>query len=127
MERTMLRARTFFVLLLTCCTLLPVPALPHHSFAIYDFKTLIPFDGVVTTLNFRNPHIEMTLKTLDENGRELIIDFVEGPPASMFTRKGLTPQQIAPGTRVTAIGSPDTRGGGKYYLRMIRMQDGSEY
>ena len=123
----MTRTRTILVLLLSCCALLPVPALPHHSFAIYDFRTLIPFDGVVVTLNFRNPHIQMTLRTVDTNGREQLIDFVEGPPASMYTRNGLKPEQIAPGTRITAVGSPQTQDPGKFYLRTIRLQDGSEY
>lgn len=115
------------LVLLCCCALLAAPVRAHHSFAIYDFRTMIPFDGVVVTLNFRNPHIEMTLRTVDANGREQIIDFVEGPPASMYTRSGLQPQQIAPGTRITAIGSPQTQDPGKFYLRMIRLQDGSEY
>src|SRR5262245_38393894 len=33
------------------------PALGHHSFAVYDFTQQIPFQGVVATLSFRNPHI----------------------------------------------------------------------
>jgi peptide/nickel transport system permease protein len=32
----------------------PVSSPAHHSFAVYDFETEIPFEGVVETLTFRN-------------------------------------------------------------------------
>lgn len=104
-----------------------LPVLGHHSFAIFDFQTQIPFEGTVETLNFRNPHIEMTLKTVDENGQEKIIDFVEGAPANMLVRSGLRPEWIAPGTHIIATGSPLIEDNSKYFLRLIRLDNGEEY
>ena len=99
----------------------------HHSFAVFDFQTQIPFEGTVETLKFRNPHIEMTLKTTDANGKEEIINFIEGAPANMLVRSGLKPDMIAPGTRITAVGSPLIEDHSKYFLRVIKLADGSEF
>jgi hypothetical protein len=104
-----------------------IAALAHHSFAIFDFQTQIPFDGTVETLKFRNPHISMTLKTVDENGKETIIEFVEGAPANMLVRSGLRPEMIKPGTHVIATGSPRLDDNSKFFLRLIHLDDGKEF
>jgi hypothetical protein len=102
-------------------------ALAHHSFAIFDFQTQIPFDGIVETIKFRNPHIAMTLKTVDADGKELIVDFIEGAPANMLVRSGLRPEMIKPGTHIIATGSPLVDDNSKYFLRLIRLDDGKEF
>ena len=111
----------FSIVLMSCA------ALAHHSFAVYDFQTQIPFDGVVASLKFRNPHIEMTLKTLDPKGKEQIIEFVEGAPANMLVRSGLKPDMIKPGTHIIATGSPRLDDNTKFFLRKIRLDDGQEF
>ncbi len=103
------------------------PVLGHHSFAIYDFSQEIPFEGVVETLNFKNPHIAMTLTRTLEGGAEETITFIEGAPANMLVRRGLRPAMIEPGTRITAIGSPLREDPGVYFLRRIRLEDGREF
>src|SRR5690606_11116165 len=94
------------ILLALVCAAAPASLLAHHSFAIFDFQTQIAFEGTVETLKFRNPHVAMTLKTLDADGNEKIIHFVEGAPANMLARPGLTTDQLKKGTRITGIGSP---------------------
>jgi hypothetical protein len=111
--------------LLTC--VLSMSALAHHSFAIFDFQTQIPFDGIVETIKFRNPHIAMTLKTVDADGKETIVDFIEGAPANMLVRSGLRPEMIKPGTHIIATGSPLVDDNSKYFLRLIRLDDGKEF
>ena len=96
----------------------------HHSFAIYDFATRVPFDGVVDTIKFRNPHIEMTLKIINTEGQEEII---HGAPANMMVRSGVRPAMMSPGTKLHAIGSPLIEDPTKYFLRSIRTEDGKEY
>jgi hypothetical protein len=107
--------------------LLAIPALAHHSFAIYDFNTMIPYEGVVEELDFRNPHIAMKLRTTDENGNEIVINFVEGPPANMLARQGLKPDMVKVGTRITAVASPLHDDKTKFFLRIIRLENGNEY
>jgi hypothetical protein len=99
----------------------------HHSFAIYDFETQIPFDGVVESVKFRNPHIALTLKIVDETGAEKIIEFVEGAPANMLVRSGLKPDMVKVGTHIVATGSPLIADKSKYFLRTIRLDNGEEF
>jgi hypothetical protein len=113
--------------LLSLVLLLAVPALAHHSFAVYDFDTQITFEGTVEKLQFRNPHIALTLKTTDANGNEQIVNFIEGAPANMLARAGLKPDMIKKGTRITAIGSPLHDDKTKFFLREIRLQDGQAF
>ena len=102
-------------------------AIAHHSFAVYDFTTQIEFVGEVETLNFKNPHISMTLTVVQENGESTVINFVEGAPANMLARKGLRPDMIAVGTTITAVGSPLISDPTKYFLRRVRLSDGREF
>lgn len=99
----------------------------HHSFAVYDFDQQIPFEGVVDTINFKNPHISMTLKHTREDGTVETIHFVEGAPANMLIRKGLRPNMIAPGTTITAIGSPRYDDPTQFFLRRVVLEDGREF
>jgi hypothetical protein len=99
----------------------------HHSFAVYDFSQQIEFVGTVEDLNFRNPHIAMTLTVVNEDDERETIEFIEGAPANMLARKGLRPDMIAKGTKITAFGSPLIEDPSKFFLRRVRLADGSEY
>jgi hypothetical protein len=111
----------------TAVAVLGTPAFAHHSFAVYDFAQQIPFEGVVETLNFKNPHIAMTLTHTDENGATRTIEFIEGAPANMLVRNGLRPEMIKPGTKVTAFGSPLREDPTKFFLRKVVLEDGREF
>jgi hypothetical protein len=102
-------------------------ATAHHSFAVFDFSQQIPFEGVVDTLNFKNPHIAMTLSHTLENGEVETINFIEGAPANMLVRNGLRPDMIKPGTKVIAFGSPLKEDPSQYFLRRIQLEDGREF
>ena len=121
----MAEARSGIVVLLLGC--LAVPAAAHHSFAVYDFSQQIPFEGVVETLNFKNPHIAMTLAHTDEKGETRTINFIEGAPANMLARNGLRPDMIKPGTKITAVGSPLKKDPTQYFLRKVILEDGREF
>jgi len=99
----------------------------HHSFAVYDFETEIAFEGVVETLNFKNPHIAMTLSWVDEDGATQVANFIEGAPANMMIRNGFNPAWIAPGSRITAIGSPRHDNADELFLKSVILEDGTEY
>lgn len=103
------------------------PVAAHHSFAVFDFSQQIPFEGVVETLNFKNPHIAMTLRHTKEDGTIEIVNFIEGAPANMLVRNGLRPELIQPGTKVTAYGSPLREDPSQYFLRNVRLEDGREF
>ena len=99
----------------------------HHSFAIYDMQTEQEFVGVVDTLKFRNPHMSMTLRE-EKDGAERIVNFVEGAPANMLVRmEGFDPDFIAPGQRITAIGSPRRDNPEAFFLKAIILEDGTRF
>ena len=106
---------------------LSIQAAAHHSFAIYDFDTKVPFDGIVESVKFRNPHIEMELKIINENGEEEIIHFIEGAPANMMVRSGIRPNMMKPGAKLHTVGSPLIEDPSKYFLRTVVTEDGAEY
>jgi hypothetical protein len=116
--------RTVFAL---ACAVLPAGVLAHHSLAIYDLQTQIPFEGTVEVVRFRNPHIEMKIKSADPQGNERIIHFIEGPPANPLARQGLTPAQLKKGTKIIGIGSPLIGDNTKFFLRSIILEDGREF
>jgi hypothetical protein len=103
------------------------PSLGHHSFAVYDFTQQVPFEGVVATLDFRNPHIAMTLSRTLADGTTETIAFIEGAPANMFARKGLLPDMIKPGTKIKTIGSPRKDDPHSFFLRRVMLEDGREF
>lgn len=123
----MLNTKSLLVVLFFFTTTFSFGVLAHHSFAVFDFKTQIPFEGTVVSVKFRNPHIAMTFKTVDDAGKEQTIDFIEGAPANMLVRSGLRPEMITPGSRITAVGSPLISDNSKYFLRIIRLADGKEF
>ncbi len=115
------------LILLLSAVILAGQPMAHHSFAIYDFETKVPFDGVVESVKFRNPHIELTLKVMNTEGEEEIIHFIEGAPANMMVRGGIKPDMLKPGSRLHTEGSPLIEDPTKFFLRSVRTEDGTEY
>lgn len=102
-------------------------AAAHHSFAIYDMDREVEFKGVVATVKFRNPHMAMTLTVPGESGAAQTINFVEGAPANMLARLGLTPDLIEPGTAITAIGSPRRDDPNAWFLKAVILPNGQRF
>lgn len=102
-------------------------AAAHHSFAIYDMDHEVEFKGVVDNLKFRNPHMAMTLIVAEQPGKAQTINFVEGAPANMLARLGLTPGLIEPGTEITAIGVPRRDDPNVWFLKAIILRDGTRF
>jgi hypothetical protein len=104
-----------------------LPALAHHSFAIYDMEQNIEFEGVVETLKMRNPHIAMTLTVTNADGTTKTINFVEGAPANMIVRQGLNPADIAVGKPIRAVGAPLRDDPNSYFLKAVILPDGRRF
>ena len=122
-----MRLTTSACLSLIAAALVALPVGAHHSFAVYDFTQQIEFEGTVETLNFKNPHIAMTLAHKTADGKTEIIDFIEGAPANMLVRNGLRPEMTSPGTKITAVGSPLREDPTKFFLRRVILADGREF
>jgi len=113
--------------LLAASAAIALSATAHHSFAIYDMDQNIHFDGVVETLQMRNPHMALTLTVTKDDGTQGTINFVEGAPANMLVRMGLNPSDIAIGKPIKAIGAPLRGDPNAYFLKAIILPDGRRF
>ena len=113
--------------LLAAFAAMALPAVAHHSFAIYDMSQNIEFDGVVETLKMRNPHMALSLTVTKPDGTKETINFVEGAPANMIVRMGLDPADVAVGKPIKAIGAPRRDDPNAYFLKAIILPDGRRF
>ena len=103
----------------------PVPALAHHSFAVFfnSDQDVVSVKGTVQTYRFTNPHgvIDMVV-TPAAGGQELWR--VETNSPSVLMRRGWTKESIMPGEVITVQGWM-ARDGSKYMrLRAAFHADG---
>src|SRR3984885_474193 len=76
-----------------------VPALAHHSFgAEYDDTKPVTVTGVVTKVDWENPHIHFYLDVKDDTGGLVHWKF-EGFPPNMLIRQGWSRETMKPGAQ----------------------------
>ena len=89
---------------LACVTasLLALPALAHHSFAIFDQTKVLYLTGTVKELEFINPHAWLHVVIVDNAGKAATWSF-EGGATAQLTALGWKPDSVKPGDKV-AVG-----------------------
>jgi hypothetical protein len=85
-------------------------AAAHHSRAAYDATRDILLTGTIAEIDWRNPHIYITLE-VENDGRRTLQE-VEVGPLSTLQPLGLTRQSMQPGETVTVRANPNRRGPG---------------
>jgi hypothetical protein len=88
------------------------PAAAHHSEAGFDLESLLTLEGTVTEFEWRNPHVYLSLDTVQENG-EALTWVVQTSSTVSLMRRGWTPETLAVGDRVALTANP-TRDGRLY-------------
>jgi hypothetical protein len=84
--------------------LVGMPASAHHSFdAEYDSGKIATFTGVVTQIEWQNPHAFIFMKCKDENGAVKNLRFELGPPYALV-RGGWKKDTVKIGDTVTVEG-----------------------
>ena len=82
----------------------PLMLFAHHSFsAEYDASKPIQVTGVVTKVEWQNPHIWFFVDVKDENGKVTNWGFSGGAPGQLM-RRGITKDVIQPGMTIIVDG-----------------------
>ena len=80
------------------------PVIAHHSFtAEYDVNKAVTLKGVVTKIEWTNPHARFYIDVTDETGTVTNWNF-ELASVNMLVRNGWTRKSLNPGDRVTVKG-----------------------
>lgn len=78
-----------------------IPAVAHHSFDVdYDTAKIATLTGVVTKLDWTNPHAYLSIVSKEENGNTKTMTIELGPPYAL-TRGGWKRDTVKIGDKVT--------------------------
>jgi len=106
-------------LALSCVT----SALAHHSGAMFDMQHLITLKGVVTRVEWTNPHAFFYLNVKDEKGaiEEWTIE-INSP--NFLKHNGWTSGTINPGDTIACTGAPAKTGAKFMHGTMVELSSG---
>lgn len=104
MKRIILTWRVFVLILLATVSL-SAPVSAHHSFAMFDKKQKITLKGVVSKVEWRNPHVYFFVEDADEQG-ESIRYTIESGSINLMARKGWKRNSLKVGDTVSVTIHP---------------------
>jgi hypothetical protein len=100
-----------------------VPALAHHSFAVYDHTKTLTLNGTVTKFQWTNPHAYIELDVPDAKG--VVKHYsIECTSINMMQRNGWRSNMIKFGDKVKAVVSPLQSGEPGGLLLLLTLPDG---
>jgi hypothetical protein len=102
-----------------------MPTRAHHSGAMFDMQHLITLKGVVTRVEWTNPHAFFYLNVKDENGavQEWAIE-INSP--NFLKHNGWTSSTVNPGDTITCTGAPAKTGARFMHGTMVELASGVE-
>jgi hypothetical protein len=113
-----------FALAAAVAALAPHPSGAHHAFsAEFDANRPVRLDGVVTKMEWVNPHSWIHMDVKRPNGA-VERWMVEGGTPNTLLRRGLRKQDLPPGTRIKVEGFQAKDGGLRANGRNITLPDG---
>lgn len=105
---------------------LSVSTSAHHSANLhFDRNDFVEIEGVLTEVKWQNPHIQLTVATVDEEGREAVwlIDTVS---ILSQTRRGVTKNLYRVGSNIRVAGFRGRRNRTAIYATNTLLADGRE-
>jgi len=110
---------------LAVASLLAAPAaLAHHGFGNFAMDEDITLSGVVTKMDFVNPHSWVHFDVTKPDGTKAEYR-CELRSATTLRRSGWTPEMFAAGTKITIQGSPDRAEKNACYTSTVTFGDGT--
>jgi hypothetical protein len=109
------------------CAAASIPAIAHHSGAMFDERKEITLTGVVKEFQYTNPHSWLLVDVKGQDGKVVTWGFeAEGP--STLTRAGIRKSDFAPGTQITITGHPMRDGRpAAAWMKATRLSDKKEF
>jgi hypothetical protein len=117
--------RTPSFCLLAASVLVATSAHAHHSFGTFLMNENIELKGVVTKLDYVNPHSWLHLTATGPDGKTAEYK-CEMRSATTLRRSGWTLEMFAPGTGVTVQGAPDRVDPHSCYVSTLALADGTQ-
>lgn len=97
-----------------CCA-----AAAHHSRSHFQHDTLVEIEGEITSVFWRNPHVELALRGSDGQGAAQ--DWlIESDSVNNLVRRGIREGIVNIGDRVTVAATPSTRD--ERHLLLVHME-----
>jgi hypothetical protein len=127
--RRLLAMRTKLVLMLAGGILLaPLPAAwAHHSFAAeFDANQPIKLKGVLTKMEWFNPHGWIYLDVTEPDGKVVNWAIEAGAPTALM-RRGLRKTDFPPGLEVLVDGYRSKSGAPRAYGKTLTFKDGRNF
>ena len=95
----------------------------HHTATnVYDPKNLVTLQGVVSELDWKQPHVIIHLDVKAQDGHFVRWD-VEAQNPSAVRRHGLQQDDVRPGTTITSTGCLARDGSTKIYAQTLVLPD----
>jgi hypothetical protein len=98
----------------------------HHSSAGYDMEHPVSMKGVVTNIEWTNPHVFIFLDVKDDSGAAVEWR-VEGNSPNMLVRTGWKREMIKSGDQLTVNGAPERNGTKVLRLITLTLANGQKY
>jgi hypothetical protein len=103
-----------------------VTANAHHSaFVHFDKDEVVEITGQLTSIQWRNPHTEMIIRTTDAAGVETTW-LGQERGATLLARKGVTADLFAPGDTIRVAGFRGRQNRASLFVTNIMLPDGRE-
>jgi len=99
------------------------PALPHHAETLYDMKTPTTVKGVVSRVEWSNPHAYLTLNVTNDKGGSEEWSIELNSPNSL-KRYGWTSTTVKPGDQITCTGGRAKTGAKTMRGLTVELEDG---
>ena len=103
-----------------------MPLMAHHSFAAeFDNNKIVKMNGIVTKIDWTNPHVWFYMDVKDESGKITNWGFEMGPP-HLLQGGGWTRTTMKLGDQIHVEGSAAKNGSNRANARSVTTPDGKK-